>query len=116
MTISQPLVRNRGERESSCVKSTVVARQFGYPMPVVYAWTGNSQAIAKEHDLQVIDDHFEKAAQSGAKTGAADQGTVENTANPCPGGWSESRSIRHYATLFRYSVGATGFEPVTSAV
>lgn len=34
-----------------------------YPLHVVCAWIGNSQAVAKKHYLQVTDDHFAKAAQ-----------------------------------------------------
>ncbi len=40
-----------------------------YPSYVVCAWMGNSQAIARKHYLQVIDDHFEQA--SGAAECAA---------------------------------------------
>jgi len=42
-----------------------------YPIHVVCAWLGNTQAVAQNHYLQVVDAHFEKgAAQSGAESGA----------------------------------------------
>jgi len=34
-----------------------------YPLHVVCAWIGNTQAVAAKHYLQVPDEHFEKAAQ-----------------------------------------------------
>ena len=33
-----------------------------YPAHVVCAWIGNSEAVAREHYLQVTDDHFAQAA------------------------------------------------------
>jgi len=33
-----------------------------YPLHVVCAWIGNSQAVAAKHYLQVTDEHFERAA------------------------------------------------------
>ena len=42
-----------------------------YPIHVVCAWLGNTQAVAQNHYLKVVDAHFEKAAaQSGAESGA----------------------------------------------
>jgi integrase len=35
-----------------------------YPLHVVCAWIGNSQAVAAKHYLQVSDEHFERAAGS----------------------------------------------------
>ena len=33
-----------------------------FPLHVVYAWMGNSQAVAAKHYLQVTDAHFQMAA------------------------------------------------------
>jgi len=33
-----------------------------FPLHVVCAWMGNSQAVAAKHYLQVTDDHFKAAA------------------------------------------------------
>jgi integrase len=41
-----------------------------YPIHVVCAWLGNSQAVARKHYLQVTDAHFQKAA------GGTESGTV----------------------------------------
>lgn len=38
-----------------------------YPIHVVCAWLGNSEAVAKAHYLQVTDEHFEQAAQKAAR-------------------------------------------------
>jgi integrase len=34
-----------------------------WPIHVVCAWIGNSEAVARNHYLQVTDEHYEKAAQ-----------------------------------------------------
>jgi hypothetical protein len=39
-------------------------------MHVVCAWIGNSAAIAQEHYLQVTEEHYKKAAQKTAQSGA----------------------------------------------
>ncbi len=41
-----------------------------FPAHVVCGWLGNSVAVANEHYLQTTEDHFAKAVQSGAKSGA----------------------------------------------
>ncbi|MCX5654969.1 MAG: hypothetical protein NTY65_10015 [Planctomycetota bacterium] len=38
-----------------------------WPMHVVCAWIGNSEAVAREHYLEVTEDHFRKAAQKEAQ-------------------------------------------------
>ena len=40
------------------------------PIHVVCAWIGNSEAVAKDHYLQVTDEHFEKSAQKAARNRA----------------------------------------------
>ena len=39
-----------------------------FPAHVVSAWLGNSERIAAQHYLQVLDSHFEKAARIPART------------------------------------------------
>jgi len=41
-----------------------------FPLHVVTAWLGNSPAVATGHYLQVLDEHFQRAAQGGAGGGA----------------------------------------------
>ena len=38
-----------------------------FPIHVVCAWIGNSQAVAAKHYLQVTDEHFERAASDNSK-------------------------------------------------
>jgi integrase len=45
-------------------RETELAERF--PMHVVCVWLGNSQLIAAKHYLQVTEEHFERAAKSGA--------------------------------------------------
>ena len=46
-------------------RQTELAEEF--PAHVVCAWIGNSEAVAREHYLQVTDEHFAKAAQNQAQ-------------------------------------------------
>jgi integrase len=41
-----------------------------FPSHVVCAWLGNSENVARKHYLQVRDEHFQRALQSAAKSGA----------------------------------------------
>jgi integrase len=45
-------------------RETELAAQ--YPLHVVCAWIGNTEMIAAKHYLQVTEDHFRRAAKSGA--------------------------------------------------
>ena len=47
------------------MRETQLAQTF--PLHVVCAWIGNSQAVATKHYLQVTDEHFRKAAQKAAQ-------------------------------------------------
>jgi integrase len=49
-------------------RETELAAEF--PIHVVCAWIGNSQAVATKHYLTVREEDFEKASQSAAKSGA----------------------------------------------
>jgi len=46
-------------------RETELAEDF--PLHVVVAWLGNSEAVATPHYLQVTDDHFAKAAQKAVQ-------------------------------------------------
>ncbi|HJN07073.1 MAG TPA: tyrosine-type recombinase/integrase [Pirellulaceae bacterium] len=41
-----------------------------FPSHVVCKWMGNSQQVARKHYLQMTDEHFERALEGGAKSGA----------------------------------------------
>lgn len=58
-------------------RETELAEEF--PLHVVCAWIGNSQAVAQKHYLQVTDEHFTRAA-SGAESGARGAPLVQNQA------------------------------------
>ena len=94
-----------------------------YPVHVVCAWIGNSQAVAMEHYLQVTDEHFEQAA------GALQNAVQHTAAGGCEGvqgsqaeqgaNASSSRLRKEAAPRTRREaagMGDTGLEPVTSAV
>jgi len=49
-------------------RETELAEQF--PLHVVVAWIGNTQAVAQKHYLQVRDEYFTKAAKRDAKDDA----------------------------------------------
>ena len=88
-----------------------------WPMHVVCAWIGNSQAVAREHYLQVTEDHFRRAAQIQAQypSGLA---LPERKAEPAD--MQESPELpqdsESYENVHMNLVGATGLEPVTSWV
>jgi integrase len=57
------------------------ARLGDTPEQVVCAWLGNTPAVADEHYLQVMEDHYEKAAQIPAQS-AAERVCQQETAVP----------------------------------
>lgn len=88
-----------------------------WPEHVVCAWIGNSKAVAREHYLQVTQEHFERAA------GLLD-GTAEAAQNPthqmhaelCTASHPVSESAefdvkRDPARQYEEPVGRVGFEP-----
>jgi len=95
-----------------------------FPAHVTSAWIGNSVVIAKEHYLQVTDEHFEKALHSAlqnpvqsapeqASTLAQTQSGNEAESAFCARGQANAARC---ASTGRQKVGVTGLEPVTSAV
>lgn len=77
-----------------------------FPLHVVCAWLGNSEAIAADHYLQVTDDHFKDAAQNPARplpesTRIGTNQDSENEKTPC---FQEVSSFR---------MEAAGIEPAS---
>ncbi len=80
-----------------------------FPAHVVSSWLGNTERVAEKHYLQVLDSHFEKAAQIPARTVREStvleaHGDTENKETPCFQGVSCGL------------MGDEGFEPPTSTV
>ena len=106
-------------------RETELAERF--PLHVVCAWIGNSQAVAAKHYLQVTDEHFRQAAMTAtaalqpALKQARPQGHTELQAkgqDPAEPAFPKSvgataGNCTHGDTSM---VGATGLEPVTSWV
>lgn len=92
-------------------RQTELAEHF--PAHAVCQWIGNSLAVAREHYLQVTDEHFEKAAhfqaQQAAVSPSGDSHQVESKMKN-PEETLVSRGIVVPA------MGGTGLEPVTSTV
>jgi hypothetical protein len=49
-----------------------------FPVHVVCSWMGNSATIAAKHYLQVTDEHFERAAKSGAQDAQKADSALQN--------------------------------------
>jgi integrase len=91
-----------------------------WPEHVVCAWLGNSRAVAREHYLQVTDEHFEQAARpapTGAEKGV--QNAAQQAHAPCR---IESHAVRESAKYEQKRdsaiqcealVGDAGIEPAT---
>jgi integrase len=98
-----------------------------YPIHVVCAWIGNTQAVAAKHYLQVTDAHFVQAATA---TPSALQNPVQALQNPVQQAAANDRTESHHPQKIREfagvcdsvlgdtigGVGGTGLEPVTSTV
>jgi integrase len=88
-----------------------------WPEYVVCKWLGNSRRIAREHYLQVTEEHFRQAAHNAAQYPAAlnckeqndtpDKG-LENAVLPLV--------TAHCDSVHESLLGDTGLEPVTSCV
>ncbi len=120
-------------------RETELAEEF--PIHVVCAWIGNSQAVAKEHYLQITDEHFRRGAEQKADKSeaqnAAQSGHVRDRKGPetpamgqrvgvgknCVKATADN-SLPPVADPYRKSlegkylrrVGARGFEPRTSSL
>ncbi len=91
-----------------------------FPLHVVCAWIGNSQAVAMKHYLQVTDEHFRQAVRNPVQQPAA---SARNGLQPAQGDSGEPAicgSLRGIADTCKDAdttrVGDTGLEPVTSCL
>lgn len=103
----------RASRETELTKS--------YPLHVACKWIGNSPRVAADHYLQVTEEHFESAAESGAvalqkgvQHVAAGFRTESQEATEGPKGLDVMRSgAAMCETVQDRQVTPTGFEPVS---
>ena len=88
-----------------------------WPEHVVCAWIGNSKKVAREHYLQVTDEHFERAAMLPEGTGEAAQNPTQQMSELSR---EDSHTVfesafcdikRGPARLCEAPVGRVGFEP-----
>ncbi|HUT45258.1 MAG TPA: site-specific integrase [Sedimentisphaerales bacterium] len=88
-----------------------------WPEHVVCAWIGNSKVVAREHYLQVTDEHFERAARFPDRAKEAAQNPEQQIpTEPCMTSYPISQSAkcdkkRDLATQCNASMGRAGFEP-----
>jgi integrase len=100
-----------------------------WPAHVVCAWIGNSEVVARDHYLQITDEHFAAAAgvseqPCGAESGAASARLASQDVAPSPDENSASLEAARSNDAVRddaksceeESMGDTGLEPVTSGV
>ena len=96
-----------------------------YPMHVVCAWIGNSQAVANKHYLQVTDDHFaqalrpqdgalQKAMQHPAELRCTEQQNRSRDKSETAFGGSVQRNATPCKDRGSQSMGPGGLEPPTS--
>jgi hypothetical protein len=99
-----------------CTRQTELARDWlEY---VVCAWMGNSRLIAREHYLQVTDEHFEQAAHSAAQNPAQYPAVEHGTAvDPTQPGGPENGDLlagtNASKSLRGKEMGGTGLEHTT---
>ncbi len=102
-------VNLRGTRETELAEE--------YPMHVVCAWIGNSQAVAAKHYLQVTDDHFSKAVHYPVQQAAEPRRTGVNDSNDAHERTPVLQGSAASCSSVQLSkVGDTGLEPVTPCV
>jgi len=100
-----------------------------WPAHVVCAWIGNSEVVARDHYLQITDEHFVKASrasedQGGAESGAASARFASQAVAPSSDEKSASSEIAETNDMVREdaklceneSMGDKGLEPSTSRV
>src|SRR5947208_2503885 len=73
-TVSGCIRMSAASRLWSSCRNLRLSRQTelsaSFPLHIVYAWMGNTTAVAAEHYLEVLDEDFDRATQSGALSGA----------------------------------------------
>lgn len=103
-------------------RQTELAREW--PEYLVCAWMGNSRVIAREHYLQVTDEHFQQAAQNAAHLAQkATQYPVARDSMSLSENRQEGPENADYPLIGatngqtgRKEMGGTGLEPVTPSV
>lgn len=99
-------------------RETELADQF--PLHVVTAWIGNSEAVARKHYLQLRDEHFDAAVKSGADSvheGAQSTSKEPQERNePCVKHGPFSLLVAAEDYLLSQKVGLPGFEPGTAGL
>jgi integrase len=77
-----------------------------FPIHVVCAWIGNSVSVAMRHYLQVTDEHFASAANSGAGTGDVSRTNLKHAQGQAGDSFSKragERSLQASHPLFNVS-------------
>ena len=95
-------------------RQTELAEQF--PSHVVCAWIGNSEDVAREHYLQVTDEHFERAQSAlhnPVQFGADSIRSDSRTKKPHPVSSEECDGVRQSTNV---PVGGTRLELVTPSL
>ncbi len=94
-----------------------------FPEYVVCAWIGNSKAVAREHYLQILPEHFERAAERApARAHSAQYGAKPSCmalkANRTDGlkNADFQRSDTPVKAIQMAKMGPAGFEPATNAL
>lgn len=103
-------------------RQTELAREW--PEYIVCAWMGNSRLVAREHYLQVTDEHFRQAAQNPAHAAQkATQYPIACHSMPTSENQLESHENADFALCGpeiedaeNVSVGGAGLEPATPCV
>jgi hypothetical protein len=103
-------------------RQTELARDW--PEYIVCAWMGNSRLVAREHYLQVTDEHFRQAAQNPAHAAQkATQYPVACHSMPASENRQEGSENADFAFFGpeikdaeNVSVGGAGLEPATPCV
>ena len=95
-------------------RQTELAETF--PIHVVCQWIGNSQAVAKEHYLQVTDAHFSAAQETTRKTTRAGAVSGETEGNGAENPVGKHQENVNPAGIPICVVGGTRLELVTSTV
>jgi integrase len=83
-----------------------------FPAHVVCYFMGNSEAVAKKHYLQVTDEHYQKAAQITAQTGANRPGPKQTEA---PEKSEKCYTVSNSPQWSDHAMTPTGLEPVLPA-
>ena len=84
-----------------------------FPIHVVCAWLGNSEAVAAKHYLQVTDEHFEEAARKAAQSEAVTPSTVRESKSKRLTIAEANGALPHCTTIL---APPEGLEPSTSGL